>query len=260
MLFKKKWILLSFFINILSISLYAQDRRMEHPGAREDGLTRIDSEGNYIYDTVYELRNQSVHLKVGMVSNPDVSVEISQYNSSNVYVVDFDEMYDGASKLSVGFDYEYFLNKEYGKLGLQSGLAIQYAEGHGRLAADPSQESVERFSFVTMPLFLGAVYRFEYRDNQYIAPYLAGGGVYTALLEKRDDDSKVNATGAFGFYGVGGLLFNVTAFDRDLASNMRIEYDVSSIWLNLEFRTVQVTSEAFEYHNSFVQGGVSFDF
>lgn len=259
MLFLNKFILLFICFSFLS-TLNAQDRRVKHPGAREDGLTRIDSEGNYIYDVEHELRNHSAHLRVGMVNNPDVSVEITQYNSSNVYVVHFDDMYDGASKLSIGFDYEYFLTKEYGKMGLQAGFAAQYAEGHGRLASDPSQESVERFSFITMPIFLGAVYRFEYKDNQYIAPYVAGGGTYALLLEKRDDTSKVNAIGGFGFYAAAGGLLNITAFDRELASSMRTEYDVSNIWINLEFRTVQVTSEAFEYNNSFIQGGVSFDF
>ena len=87
MWFKNRWILLFLMISIFVTTAYAQDRRLEHPGAREDGLTRIDSEGNYIYDTVYELRSQSTHLRLGMVNNPDVSVEINQYNLPNVYIV-----------------------------------------------------------------------------------------------------------------------------------------------------------------------------
>lgn len=233
---------------------------INHPSAKADGLTRIDADGNYIYDTEYELGNQSVHLHLGMVNNPQISVEITQYNTNNTYVVDFDTMYDRAQKLTLGFDYEYFFVKDIGKLGVQAGLAVQYAAGKGRLASDPTKESVETFSFVTMPLFLGATYRFEYKDRQYLAPYLSGGGTYTGLMEKRDDNEDIRAIGSFGYYGAAGVLLNVTAFSREMAAEFRSEYSISNFWINAEFRTVQVASEAFNYDNSFIQGGISLDF
>lgn len=227
---------------------------------QSDGLSRIDTEGNYIYDEKHELRNQAFQFHIGTVDNPDVSVEITQHNTNNVTVVTFDEMYEGASQLAIGMDYEYFLTRDMGKLGLQGGLSFQYAEGKGRLASDPTKESIETFSFITMPLFLGLVYRFEYRDRQYVAPYVAGGGAYTVLAEKRDDRSEVKGVGAAGFYGAGGALINLTAFDREMAAEFRSEYDISNLWINLEFRTVQVTSDAFNYQNSFIQGGMTLDF
>lgn len=225
-----------------------------------DGLSRIDAEGNYIYDDKHDLQDESFHLRLGTVDSPNIEVEITQRNTNNTTVVTFDDMYKDASKLSIGVDYEYFLSKDYGRLGLQGGASFQYAEGKGRLASDPSQESIETFSFLTIPVFLGLVYRFEYREHQYVAPYLGGGGVYTILAEKRDDENDVKGIGAFGYYGSGGLLINLTAFDREMAGEFRSEYDISNLWINLEFRTVQVTSEAFSYETSFIQGGVSFDF
>lgn len=238
----------------------ASEKKVNHPGAGEDGLTRIDSEGNYIYETENELRHQAMSLRLGYVSNPKMSVEITQHGTSNVTVVDFDDMYDGAEKLSIGFDYEYFFTSSLGRIGLQGGLSFQYAEGNGRLASNPSQLSIEKFTFVTMPIFLGLVYRFEYQDRQKLAPYLSGGGVYTVLAEKRDDESNVKAIGSLGFYASGGALINMSIFSRDMAADFRTEYDISNIWINLEFRTVQVQADSFTYDNSFVQGGVTFDF
>lgn len=255
---------LVFLVLVLSsINLWAveaTEKKVNHPGARQDGLTRIDSEGNYIYDTEDSLRNQSIHLRVGYVSNPQLSVEITQHNTSNVTVIDFDTMYDGAEKLSIGIDYEYFFTQKGGKIGLQAGFAFQYADGHGRLAADPTKESIEKFSFMTMPIFLGGTYRFEYHDRQMIAPYLSGGATYVVLAEKRDDDSDIKGIGSFGYYAAAGGLLNLTAFDREMAGSFRTEYDISNLWLNLEFRTVQVSADSFTYDNSFVQGGISFDF
>lgn len=248
------------FANTRDIAVVPSEKTIVHPSAKADGLSRIDAEGNYIYDEKNELSNQSFHMRFGTVNNPDVSVEITQHNTNNVYVVTFDDMYQGASKLSLGLDYEYFFTRDMGKLGLQGGLAFQYAEGKGRLASDPTKESIETFSFITAPLFLGLVYRFEYVEHQYLAPYVTGGGAYTVLAEKRDDSSDIKAIGAFGYYASGGALFNLTAFSREMANDFRSEYGISNLWINLEFRMVQVSSDAFNYDNSFVQGGVSFDF
>lgn len=256
----KVFLAILFFSQLSQGQIIPEEEIIHHPAAQTEGLQRIDSEGNYIYNTDQKLTNQSLSFHLGMVYNPEVTVEITQHNTQNVYVLDFDTMYDGAQKLSVGLDYEYYFSINSGKLGAQVGGAMQYASGHGRLVSNPSQESIENFTFITMPLFLGLVYRFEYKDRQMIAPYLAGGGTYTALLETRDDQSGVNAIGYFGFYGAAGGLVNVGAFSREFISSMRSEYGISNFWINLEFRIVNVESEAFTYQNNFIQGGVTFDF
>jgi hypothetical protein len=255
--------IISLIVLLSALNVWAvesSEKKVNHPGAREDGLTRIDSEGNYLYDVEHEFSHQSINLRLGYVSNPQMSVEITQHGTSNVSVVYFDKMYSDAEKLSIGFDYEYFFTSHVGRIGLQGGFAFQYAEGHGYLVADPSKESIERFTFVTVPIFLGLSYRFEYQDRQYLAPYISGGGTYIVLAEKRDDSSEVKAIGSFGYYASAGALLNVTAFSREMAAEFRTEYDISNIWINVEFRTVQVQAESFTYDNSFIQGGVTFDF
>lgn len=152
------------FISILVLlcsmqvsAVESAEKKVNHPGARQDGLTRIDSDGNYLYEVDEVLKNQSMNVRLGYVANPDLSVEITQHGTNMVSVIDFATMYDGAEKLSIGFDYEYFFSDTFGRLALQAGGAFQYAEGHGRLASDPSKRSIENFSFVTAPLFLGVV-------------------------------------------------------------------------------------------------------
>ncbi len=253
--------MIKFFICFfVSLHLNAQSKKIQHPAAQSEGLTRIDAEGNYIYDVNDELRNNAFHFRIGSVNNPEVSVEINQYNSTNISVIEFDDIYSGASKLSLGFEYEYFFSRSAGRFGFQTGLALQYAEGKGRLATNPAQESIENFNFITMLLYLGLVYRFEYVDRQSFVPYGSGGAAYTVLAEKRDDSSRIRGIGAFGFYAAGGLLFNLSAIDRETAIDFRSEYDISNFWINLEVRAVQVESPAFKYVNQFIQGGFSFDF
>jgi hypothetical protein len=257
-LIKLFFISLFFLISQNMQAAGSDQKKTQHAGAA-DGLTRIDKDGIYIYDTENALKNQSSHIRIGASTNPDITVDIEDLNG-NVTKVSFEDIYDGASNTTIGYDYEYFFTLTGGKLGAQLGFAAQYAQGRGRLVIDPSKSSTEKFSFLTLPLYAGAVYRFEYKDKQIVAPYIAGGGVYVGLVEKREDRSKINAIGAPGFYGTGGILINVTAFDREMASDFDSEYGISNLWVNLEFKTVQVSSDVFNYQSSFVQGGLSFDF
>ena len=249
------------FFLLISNSIFAVEsglKKQTHVGAA-DGLTRIDENGVYIYDIKNPLKNESSHIRMGSAENPEITIDITALDGSTTTVT-FDDIYEGASKLTLGYDYDYFFTTVGGKLGVQLGVAFQYATGSGRLVIDPSKKSSEKFSFLTMPLYLGGTYRFEYKDKQLIAPYVSGGGVYMLLAEKREDRSKINAIGGLGFYGAGGVLFNITAMDREMAADFRNEYDISNLWLNLEFKTVQINAEVFDYTSSFIQGGLSFDF
>jgi len=238
-------------------------KKTQHAGA-VDGLTRIDSDGVYLYDVKNELKNQSSHIRLGAADNPTITVEVCQVATNNncatITTINFNDIYAGSSKLTLGYDYEYFFTVSAGKLGAQLGFSAQYAQGQGRLKIDPTIPSVEKFTFLTVPLYLGGVYRFEYKDKQLFAPYVSGGGVYMGLVEKRENSSKITMIGSPGFYGAGGVLFNITAMDREMASAFDNEYGVSNLWINLEFKTVNVSSNAFSYQSNYIQSGLSFDF
>lgn len=244
--------------------LFPNETTVTHPGADADGLMKIDQNGVYIYKPLPQNVRQASHLRLGMVSNPDVESEICDENGGNCQNINFDDIYAGASGMGIEYLYEYFLfrdtNVNFGKLGLQVGASISYAQGNGRLVSDLNTESIETFSFLTVPLFAGALYRFEYRDRQILVPYAGGGGVYTLLVEKREDKSDVKAIGAPGFYGFGGGLLNLSALDRDMGSDFETEYDIKNLWLSAEFKFISVNSEAFSLENGYIQGGLGFDF
>jgi len=244
-----------------AIDGFTKTHKEERPGATVDGLIRIDKDGNYIYKVPPQNANQSSHLKIGVVSSPDISVDICQYNNeTNCQSVGYEDIYEEASGITFEYIYEYYFVKTKGKLGAQVGFAAQYAEGNGRLVSDPTKQSVESFSFFTVPLYGGLVYRFEYKDRQVIVPYISGGGTYLVLAEKREDQSQVNAIGAPGFYASGGGLLNLSALDRDMGAEFETEYDIKNLWISAEYKFVSVNSEAFSLENGFFQAGMAFDF
>ena len=130
-------------IFIISTQTFAVDsglKKTQHAGAA-DGLTRIDKDGVYIYDTKNELKNESSHIRVGSADHPEITVQVADVNGV-VSDISFNDIYSGASKLTIGYDYEYFFTQTGGKLGVQLGFAAQYAQGQGRLVIDPSKSSI----------------------------------------------------------------------------------------------------------------------
>ena len=255
---------LSFLIHNRSYAqIFPNEKKVQHQGAEADGLVKIDKDGVYIYKPEPQNAKHASHIRLGMVSNPDVESEVCDENGGNCQAISFDDIYSGASGMGFEYLYEYFFgdgSSNYGKLGAQVGISVSYAQGQGRLVSDLNTESVETYSFLTVPLFAGAVYRFEYRDRQVLVPYAGGGGVYTILAEKREDKSDIKGVGAPGFYGIGGALLNLSALDRDLGSDFEAEYDIKNLWISAEFKFLSVSSDAFSLENGYIQAGMGFDF
>ncbi|MBC7741886.1 MAG: hypothetical protein H7061_06800 [Bdellovibrionaceae bacterium] len=231
-----------------------------HPAARAEGLIRISKDGTYIYDLKQPLKKQSGHIRVGQAEAPDISIAITPKNGGATKTYKFDQFYESSSNLLIGYDYEWFPWIAKGKTGVQAGVSFMMAQGHGRLAADPDIPSEESFSFFTVPLTLGGVYRFEYKDKQIVAPYVTGGATYLLLAEKREDQSKVHFAGGFGGYGAAGLLFNLSFLDDDSGYTLDSQYGISNLWLSLEYKAIEVQASAFNFSTQYLNAGLSFDF
>ncbi len=269
-LFRNKKVSIMLFIFLLTPLLKAetkpQTKKVQHPAA-SDGLIRIKKDGTYVYDTGQTLKKESGHIRFGQAQSPNIEIEIEQRNaagvSTGVTKYNFADFYEGGPKLIIGYDYERFFFIDSGKLGLQGGVSVMYASGRGRLKVVPAGQdgrSVERFTFLTLPINLGAVYRLEYKDNQLFVPYASGGATYLLLAEKREDLSKVNFAGGFGFYGAGGMLVNLGFLDPESDLSLDSEYGISNLWLSLEFKVVEVQAASFAFSNQYFNAGLSFDF
>jgi hypothetical protein len=237
--------------------LNSDSETIMHQNAKE-GLVRITADGTYIYDTKRELKSESSKLTFGVANQPVIDIVI-ETQTSGPQVYNFDDLYTESSNLIIGYDYEKFMWIENGKLGYQLGASAMIANGRGILVSS-GDLSAESFTFLTLPINAGAVYRFEYKDKQWFAPYAAGGGTLLTLIEKRDDVATPKVAAGFGFYGAGGILLNVTALDPDAGFQLDNEYGISNLWLSLEFRITEVNSEAFSFSNQYVNAGLSFDF
>lgn len=228
---------------------------IEHPQAAK-GLIAITKDGSYIYKTTEKSKfDNTGSFRFGMMDPPKI---VSANNTS------FESMYAEGQQPILMFDYEWQPFTKYGKLGVQLGLGVMVANGTGRFLtppADPDQQTPkEKYTFVALPINAGVVYRLEWMSRQWVAPYIAGGGTYVAVAEFRDDGKSPSGVGTPGAYGAGGLLFNITAMNREAAFTIRSEYGISNLWVSLDYRYLKTFNEDLDFSSSIIGAGITADY
>lgn len=229
---------------------------IHHPQAAQ-GLMTITKDGAYIYRTKSPTTtSESGTFRVGMIDPPAIQ---SADGTS-----DYGSMYGDSRQAMFMFDYEWKPFNRYGSLGVQVGLGLMYANGQGRFLVDdpqfPNQEAKEEYTFLAVPLNLGVIYRLEWADRQWVAPYLSAGGTYVGVVEFRDDGKSPSILGTPGVYGAGGLLLNITAMSRQTAFNLSSEYGITNLWLVLEYRQLQTFSEDLDFSSGIMGAGITVDY
>lgn len=229
---------------------------IHHPQAA-NGLLAITKEGAYIYRTNDTRKYDQT-----------TSVRLASMKPPKIVAADgttYDTMYASGSQQALAmFDYEWQPLTGYGKLGVQAGFGFMYAKGHGRFVSNDAtingKEAKEEYTFLAVPINLGGVYRLEWMKRQWLAPYVAGGGTYIGVTEFRDDGATPSVVGVPGVYGAAGLLFNVSALDRQTAFVFSSEYGIANLWVSLEYRLLQTFSDDLDFSSGIIGAGISVDY
>lgn len=229
---------------------------IKHPNAKK-GLYLIDKDGVYHYKTEkISEQNQSLSVKIGSLPVPEIKGTLDNGSEFS-----FGDMYGNSNLIQTQIDYEFRFFKNYKQLFAQFGLGFFTATGSGYFkAGDSNATPKEKYTIIGLPVSLGATYRFEFTNRQWIAPYLSGGGLYYSFVEMRDDGKKTKAVGTPGGYGAAGALLNITAWDKELQFKMNSEYGIKNIWINIEFKYIKTSNEDLDVSNSYLAAGVTVDY
>lgn len=229
---------------------------IHHPQAAK-GLLMIEKDGTYIYKTKGE--NKFSHtgtFRAGMMDAPTI---ISKGGTTN-----FTTMYHGSPLPVFIFDYEWQPFTSFGRLGIQAGLGFLIANGNGRISCDgcstDGKEAKEKYTFLAVPLNLGGVYRLEWTNHQWLAPYVSAGGAYVPVVELRDDNASPKSVGTPGAYGATGLMFNISAMDRSTAFILRTEYGIANLWLSAEYRYLKTFNNDLNFSSNILTLGIGADY
>ena len=232
---------------------------IEHPLA-EKGLIRIEKDGSYIYKTDIDQaghNNKTGVFRIGGIDAPKILAKDG--------LTTFETMYQGSPVPYFMFDYEWQPFTSFGRLGIQLGIGFLISHGNGRFACDTGctvngQIAKESYTFLAVPLTAGGLYRLDLTAHQWVAPYLAGGGAYIPVFEIRDDNSSPHGLGVPGVYGAGGVMFNITALDKDTAFVLKKEYGISNLWVTGEYRILKNFNADLDFSSNIISAGISVDY
>jgi len=222
---------------------------IHHPDAKK-GLIRIEQDGTYVYRVKTTPKDTTGTVRFGFMDPPLIV--------SADGVTDYKTMYGSGAVPMIMFDYEWQPFSSFGKLGVQAGTGLAMSHGQGHFLKN-GNEAQEKYTFLTVPLNLGVIYRLEYFKRQWIAPYVAGGGSYIGVAEMRDD-GKNTLSGTPAAYGAAGLMFSITAIDKSVAFTLDSEYGVGNLWLVAEYRYLKSFSEDLDFNGGIMSLGISADF
>lgn len=226
--------------------------KISHPQSAK-GLLEIQKDGSYIYDPIKtKARNVTAAARIGQI-NPPPQIE------GSTSAISFETVYGSGNPAQFSFDYEWYPFADFGKLGLQGGFGIFKVQGNGRFVKDGT-EAKEKYDFYGIPLSLGVIYRLQLSDTSWLAPYVAGGGSFYGLAEKRDDDDPWNFAGVAAGYGTGGVLINISKFDHQTAFNLSNEYGIQNIWLSFEAKAVGALNKNLDVSATVFSGGLVLDY
>ena len=238
--------------------------KIHHPMS-EKGLLTIEKDGTYYYEPVkFETKNESISFRAGGIQPPPNIVGPDGRTN-------YDAIY-GSSPAEISVDYEWYPFVKWGKLGLQGGVGFFTSTGNGRFAysatnsANNCNSSVEdctareKYTFYGIPVSLGIIYRLQVADRPYFAPYVVGGGSYYLLAEKRDDGKPFKGVGTAAGYGGGGVMFNISAFDRTTAFTLESEYGLHNVWISADYRYIASLSKVLDVSSSIISLGIVMDY
>lgn len=228
-------------------------KKIEHPGSK-DGLYLIDEEGVYHYKVETKSnKDYSLFFRFVSQSTPKISINIAGQDRN------YNDFYGSGNLMGLDFIYEWQPLKKYGKAGFQLGAGLSISNGRGYFNSVDTREPFEAYTLFSIPIFAGVIYRFEYFNKQWFVPYVTGGLIYNGFVEYRDDgDNKIVGTPAG--YGGGGLLVNLTSFNKKLAFIMDREYGYANLWLSMEYRLNQGFNEDLDITSSQISVGLGADY
>jgi hypothetical protein len=223
---------------------------IDHPWS-EKGLIKIEKSGVYRYKTTESPIDAAFSIRAGTfdpvnLENPDADVA-------------FGEIYNPTSGPMLLLDYELRFLKSFGKMGLKLGGGLFLTSGRGVFEEDPTVQALERYTFVTVPLTAGLIYRAQYFDKQPIVLYAEGGGMAIPFLELRDDGNGTKVGGSYGLFFAGGLQVDMALFGAEDIMNLDREYGINRMWLQVEFRS-QINLGKFDFSGNIINAGFLFEY
>ncbi len=214
----------------------------------------ITQDGEFLYPVETSDFTGAGGIRFGMMAPPNI------VNSSNGLT--FKDIYGGAEVPALLFEYEYPLTQAIGRIGIkgESGFIATSAKGRFKNPARVGEIPEERFTFLMIPLQATVIYRFQFADDQWIVPFVEGGGGYFGIVELRDDSKAPKFGGSPVAVASGGVNILLDWLDRQAVRQLDADYGINHVWLSLQYRQIVGLKEDLKISSNMITAGFTFDF
>lgn len=244
---------------IFDWSKYQNANEVPHPYA-EKGLLRITRDRTYIYKVDESDQKTAVQVRFGIYD----PINLTAPGKDGAAETRFEDNYETQNP-AVMADWEWQAwRSPIGKWGLTVGTGVYVAQGNGHYAnglngpggsLGNNYSPREIFTFVLLPVNIGAMYRLQIWHRQLLIPYATGGGTAYIFSEFRDDNKGPKFGAAPGAYFAAGGAFNLSYFDSMSRIQLDREYGINAIYLTGEYRQLISLNKKFDFDSDLINAG-----
>lgn len=205
---------------------------------------------------VYPRREIPQHFAASLRAGPYYAPALVNPESS----LAFNQIYTNPSGVIVLFDFEYQFSKSFGKWGIKGGSGVYTASGNGRFRTPPYAIAKEVYTFFLFPNNVSAIWRGSFWKNQFIVPFVEGGGGYYTFAEVRDDYKRTKYGGALvAQWAAGGALL-LDAIAPGSMGELESDYGISHMYVVAEYRSIIGLRKDFDFSTNYFDLGFMFEF
>lgn len=183
--------------------------------------------------------------------------EQGDLSGSNIQMVY--NLEDNDFRLNFQMDYEWLLTKRFGELRWKISTGTSYLSGDGRFIARPGvipEQLRDQYKLFIIPAITMINYKIRISTDQWITPYIEGGGGYIGVMERGNDGDTTKFAGAPALAGGAGILISLDG----LGAAMDETYGFNSTWIDLQVRWTQGLNDRKDFTNLSLSGGLAFGF
>ena len=159
-------------------------------------------------------------------------------------------------------------SESFGSLGLMGQLGFVLNSGNGVFTVNLAKpggvggnygtQSQVKFQLFTLPLTVGAVYRFNLL--KYLRPYVMAGPTYVGFYELRNDNAPSNHAAAHSITFGGGVAISLDWISKSASWDMYTNSGVKQMYFTLDYGHISSFSGPIDYSSNGFSGGFAFEF
>lgn len=213
---------------------------------------------DYKKDT-FALRSKTTYLSA---KYEFYSIQIGPYTPLNLEgdSASYTDVYGSTKNLMLLLSYEKNIFSSFGLLSFELGSGLMATTAYGLKENSTSERSHEKLLFLLVPNHGSLIYRFQYKENPWISPYIKAGITAFGILESpQSSGAQVKLALAPAGHVAAGFGLNIINWSSS-KKELYNDYSMHSFLIVVEYKVYKSLSKKFDLSNDMISVGLTFGF